>query len=54
MNQFKCPVCNRRVCDSEKELKIEKKTNANTVTADVIIKCKNCKSCLTIEIVRSG
>ncbi len=53
MTVIKCPVCDKRVCDSNKILRIDKLSNKNENDADVVIKCKNCKSCLAIKIVTS-
>ncbi len=50
MTVVKCPVCNKRVCDSDKLLIIDKLSNDNKNNADVVIKCKNCKSCLAIKV----
>ena len=51
MMLVKCPVCDRRVCDSNKLLRIDKLSDNNESSADVVIKCKNCKSCLAIKII---
>jgi DNA-directed RNA polymerase subunit RPC12/RpoP len=53
MTEYLCPICGKRVCDSSKELKIAKQSNGNTEKADVIIKCKVCKSRLSIKILRT-
>lgn len=50
MEQIKCPVCNKRACDSNKSLQISKLSNNNIKKADIVIKCKNCKSCLAINV----
>ena len=50
MIKYPCPVCNKRACDSEKELHLSKLTNANAEKADVIIKCQNCKNTLAVEV----
>ncbi len=50
MIQYPCPICNKRVCDSEKELRLEKQSKVNSTTADVIIKCQNCKNTVVIEV----
>lgn len=54
MKQIKCPVCDKRVCDSNKSPKVEKLSNRNAERADIVIKCKNCKARLAIEMVESG
>lgn len=52
MTAINCPVCNKRVCDSEKSPKIAKLSNSNADKADIVIKCKNCKTCLSVRIPR--
>ena len=53
MKEYKCPVCEKRACDSNKILLISKLSNSNSQKADVIIKCKNCKNCLSIKVSRN-
>ena len=48
--KYPCPVCEKRICDSSKKLKITKLTKGNDVTADIILKCRNCKCVISIEI----
>ena len=50
MKQIKCPVCDRRVCDSNISLQIAKLSKNNMNDADIVMKCKNCKSCVAINI----
>ncbi len=50
MTQYPCPICHKRVCDSEKDLFLEKFSNTNTEKADIIIKCQNCKNIVAIEV----
>lgn len=52
MRSISCPICNKRVCDSDKSPKIAKASNSNLNKADLIIKCHNCKSQLAIKIPR--
>lgn len=52
VKHIKCPVCDKRVCDSDKSPKIEKLSDDNAGDADIVIKCKNCKACLIIRMVR--
>lgn len=54
MGMIYCPICNRRVCDSDKALKIAKLSNSNRDKADIIIKCSNCKNSLSIKMVRNA
>lgn len=53
MNVIYCPVCNKRVCDSDKSPKIAKLSKSNTDKADIVIKCNNCKTCLSIKIPKN-
>ena len=53
MIEYKCPICDKRACDSTKPLLIAKLSNSNSKKADVIIKCKNCKNCLSIKVSRN-
>ncbi len=54
MKQIKCPVCEKRACDSNKLLRIAKLSASNSKKADIVIKCKNCKSCLAINIIENN
>lgn len=54
MTAIPCPVCNKRVCDSDRSPKIAKLSNSNIDKADIVIKCKNCKSCLAVKISRNA
>lgn len=49
-----CPVCKRRVCDSNKPLNIAKLSNSNEEKADISIKCQGCKNSLAVRIIRSA
>ena len=51
---YKCPVCGKRACDSNKILTIAKMSNSNADKADVIIKCQQCKACLSIKVIRNA
>jgi len=48
-----CPVCGKRVCDSNKTLSIAKLSNRNMEKADISIKCHSCKNSLAVKIIRS-
>ena len=50
MNQYPCPVCHKRACDSSKTLKLAKLSKSNESKADVIIKCQNCKNSLAVKV----
>ena len=50
MNQYPCPVCTHRACDSKKSLKIAKLSNSNENKADVSIKCQHCKNILAVKV----
>lgn len=50
MTKYICPICSKRACDSNKPLKIAKLSKTNEDNADVIIKCKNCKNALAINV----
>lgn len=50
MNQYSCPICNKRACDSTKMLRLAKLSKTNERKADVVIKCQNCKSSLAIKV----
>lgn len=52
MNQYSCPICNKRACDSAKVLRLAKLSKTNERKADVIIKCQNCKNALAIKVNR--
>lgn len=53
MDIITCPICNKRVCDSNKHPKIAKLSKSNELKADLVIKCNNCKSFLSIRIPRN-
>lgn len=52
MEQIKCPIRDKRVCDSDKSLKIEKISSENSGSADIVIKCKNCKAHLAVKVIK--
>ena len=54
MEQIKCPICDKRVCDSDKSLKIEKISSENSGSADIVIKCKNCKAHLAVKVIKGN
>ena len=50
MIQYSCPICGKRVCDSHKSLRLAKLSPDNADTADIMVKCKNCKNILAINV----
>lgn len=50
MTKYQCPICNKRACDSNKHLSIEKARPSNEANADIIIKCQCCKSILAVNV----
>lgn len=50
MTVVRCPICDWRVCDSNKSPQIEKLSSINIKKADIVIKCKNCKCCLALKL----
>jgi len=52
MTKYQCPVCSKRVCDSEKTLLLAKLSSSNETHADVIIKCQCCKSTLAVNVTQ--
>ena len=53
MTVIYCPVCNKRVCDSNKRPIIAKLSKSNEQKADIVIKCNNCKNRLAVKIPRN-
>lgn len=53
MTEYPCPVCSKRACDSSKMLMLNKLSQSNAENADVIIKCKNCKSTLAVKVTNN-
>lgn len=52
MMVINCPVCHKRVCDSDKNPKIAPLSKSNENKADIVIKCHQCKNKLSIRIPR--
>ena len=50
MKQIKCPVCEKRLFDSNIPLQVAKLTSINMKGADIVMKCKICKSCIAINV----
>ena len=50
MIKYLCPICNKRACDSTKNLSITKVSQINEKQADIIIKCHCCKNTLAINV----
>ena len=48
-----CPVFNKRICDSNRQIKTAKLSKSNEDKADIVIKCNNCKNCVSIKIVKN-
>ena len=44
MLKIYCPICHKRVCDSEKTIKIFEYSFETPEMADIIIKCTRCKA----------
>ena len=53
MIEYKCTVCNKRVCDSSKALNIIELSKINADKADIIIKCKNCRNRIAVKVKRT-
>ncbi len=53
MTVVNCPVCHKRVCDSDKNPKIAKLSKSNEKKSDIVIKCHQCKTCLSIRIPKN-
>ena len=52
MTVINCPVCHKRICDSDKNPKIALLSKSNENKADIVIKCLRCKNKLSIRIPR--
>lgn len=52
MTIINCPICHKRVCDSDKNPKIAPLSKSNENKADIVIKCHQCKNKLSIKIPR--
>ena len=52
MTVINCPVCNKRICDSDKNPRIDLLSKSNQNKADIVIKCHRCKNQLSIRIPR--
>ena len=52
MTVINCPVCHKRICDSDKNPKIAPLSKSNENKADIVIKCHKCKNQLSIRIPR--
>lgn len=50
MTKIYCPLCGKRICDSNKTPKIAKLSESNQLKADIVLKCNNCKNCLAVKI----
>ena len=50
--KYPCPICNRRACDSCKTLHLTRLSQSNENSADVIIKCNNCKTTLAVNVTK--
>ena len=51
MLKIYCPICHKRVCDSEKNIKIFEYSFETPEMADIIIKCTRCKAQLGICVI---
>lgn len=54
MIKYPCPICNKRACDSNKILSLAKLSKNNEDTADIIIKCQNCKNVLAVKVNKNS
>ena len=52
MTKYPCPICNKRICDSTKELSIAKLSKSNERKADIVIKCHICKNELSVKVIK--
>ena len=52
MIRYSCPICTRRACDSNKVIVLDKLSADNENTADIVIKCQNCKNLLAVTVSR--
>ena len=50
MKMVYCPVCDKRICDSDKKILVAKISKSNIEKADLVKKCHNCKNQLAIKI----
>ena len=50
MTKYLCPICSKRACDSNKSLNLAKLSQNNENSADVVIKCQNCKNTLAVNV----
>ena len=52
MKVINCPICHKRICDSDKNPMISALSKSNENKADIVIKCHRCKNQLSIRIPR--
>ena len=50
MTKYRCPICNKRACDSNKRLSLARLSASNLDSADVFIKCQSCKNTLAVTV----
>lgn len=50
MKYIRCPICTRRLFDSNKKIFIEVVTEANARISDFIMKCDRCKNQLSVVV----
>jgi hypothetical protein len=50
MKQIKCPVCDKRLFDSNIPLQVNKLNGVNLKEADMVMKCNNCKCCIATNL----
>ena len=50
MTKYLCPICNKRACDSNKLISLSKLSAKNENSADIVIKCQNCKNVIAVNI----
>ena len=54
MIKYLCPICDKRACDSNKNLSIMKASQTNEKQADIIIKCHCCKNTLAVKVIQDS
>lgn len=52
MTKYPCPICGRRICDSEKQLYLTRSGEETARTADLLLKCQNCKNTVAVEVIK--
>ena len=50
MTKYPCPVCNKRACDSKKELVLSKFNLKDANFTDLVIKCDKCGNQIAVTV----